>query len=61
MVSTNDTFQALADYFKSYIVDTSNGAFQVFQSFTYGEMVIIFLLTMIFALLCLKWFFEVIR
>lgn len=52
---------SMEDFFKSYVVDTMHGSFQVFQSFTYGEMVIIFLLTMIFFLLRLKWFFEVIR
>lgn len=52
---------ALNDFYKSYIIDTVNGSFQVFQSFTYGEMVISFLLAAIFLLMLLKWVFEVVR
>lgn len=52
---------ALNSFYESYIVESVNGSFQVFQSFTYGEMVISFLLASIFLLMLLKWVFEVIR
>ena len=51
---------ALNGFYKNYIIDTVNGSFQVFQSFTYGEMVISFLLASIFILMLLKWVYEVI-
>jgi hypothetical protein len=66
-METNDAsvkdefFQALGDFYHSYIVETAHGSFQVFQSFTYGEMVISFLLTCILFAFLLKWFYEVIR
>ena len=52
---------ALNEFYKNYIVDTVNGSFQVFQSFTYGEMVISFLLALFIALYTLKWIWEVIK
>lgn len=52
---------AFDEFYQNYIVDTVNGSFQVFQSFTYGEMVISFLLFAIFLLMLFKWVFEVIR
>ncbi len=52
---------ALNEFYKNYIVDTVNGSFQVFQSFTYGEMVISFLLALFILLYTFKWIWEVIR
>jgi hypothetical protein len=52
---------ALNEFYKNYIVDTVNGSFQIFQSFTYGELVISFLLALIVMLFILKWAWEVIR
>lgn len=52
---------ALNEFYKNYIVDTVNGSFQVFQSFTYGEMVISFLLALYILLYTFKWIWEVIR
>lgn len=51
----------IEEYFHQYVVETVNGSFQVFQSFTYGEMVIATLLTCILFLMTLRFFFEVIR
>lgn len=56
----DDVLNALKDFYQSYIVETANGTFQVFQSFTYGEMVISFLLAIIIFLMLLKWIYEVI-
>lgn len=56
-----DILSVLNEFYHSYIVDTYNGAFQVFKSFTYGEMVISFLLFMIMLIILLKWFYEVLR
>lgn len=53
--------ETLNEFYKNYIVDTVHGSFQVFQSFTYGEMVISLLLTAIFLLMVAKWFWEVVR
>lgn len=52
---------ALKEFYQSYIVDTFNGAFQVFRSFTYGEMVIALMLFLILMVILLKWLYEVIR
>lgn len=52
---------ALNEFYQQYVVDTVNGSFQVFQSFTYGEMVISFLLATLVTLYTLKWIWEVIR
>jgi hypothetical protein len=51
---------ALNEFYRQYIVETANGSFQVFQSFTYGEMVISFLLFTLVVLYSLKWFWEVV-
>lgn len=60
-MNKDDLISALNEFYKNYIVDTVHGSFQVFQSFTYGEMVISLLLAGIFLLMLLKWFWEVIR
>ena len=52
---------ALNEFYHNYVVDTINGSFQVFQSFTYGEMVISFLLFAILMTMIFKWVFEVLR
>jgi len=52
---------SLNEFYHNYIVETINGSFQVFQSFTYGEMVISFLLFAILMLLGFKWIWEVVR
>lgn len=54
-------FDSLDSFYRSYIVDTVSGSFQVFQSFTYGEMLISLLLFLCLALFCLKWFWEAVR
>ncbi|AHD07789.1 hypothetical protein ERICII_04141 (plasmid) [Paenibacillus larvae subsp. larvae DSM 25430] len=51
----------LGDFFHSYIVDTVSGSFRVFQSFTYGEMLISLLLFTILLLLTFRWIFDVLR
>lgn len=44
-----------------YVVDTVSGGIQLYQSFSYGEMVISFLLLCILLVMCFKWFWEVLR
>lgn len=61
MTDKQTMIDALNDFYKNYIVETVNGSFQVFQSFTYGEMVISFLLALLVAMFGLKWFWEVVR
>lgn len=53
--------QDLNDFFKSHLIDTPDGFLQIFQSFTYGEMVISFLLFLIVLLFVFKWLWEVLR
>lgn len=60
-MDTQQYKDALNDFYNNYIVETVNGSFQIFQSFTYGELVISFLLTLIVVLFILKWAWEVIR
>lgn len=60
-MDTQSYVDALNQFYKNYIVETVNGSFQVFQSFTYGEMVISLLLTVLVLLYGLKWFWEVVR
>jgi hypothetical protein len=55
------TLSALNDFYNHYIVTTLHGSFQVFQSFTYGEMTISLLLFSIFLLMVFKWVYEVTR
>lgn len=59
---TKDSFvSALQEYYNSYLVDTVNGSFQVFQSFTYGEMAICLLLVAILFTMVFQWLWMVIR
>lgn len=60
-MTKDDFVLALKEFYSSYIVDTANGSFQVFQSFSYGEMTISLLLLSIFLLMVFKWVYEVIR
>lgn len=57
----DDVKNALSDFYAHYIVDTVNGSFQIFQSFTYGEMTISILLFSIILLMVFRWLYEVIR
>lgn len=51
---------SLHEFYQSYIVDTVNGSFQIFQSMTYGEIIISFLLLIIIFIMILKWVYQVI-
>lgn len=53
--------QGLNDFYHSYVVETASGSFQVFQSFTYGEMLICILLFCGLLLFTFKWLWEVLR
>ncbi|WP_116314963.1 hypothetical protein, partial [Escherichia coli] len=57
-ITKEDVIAALDEFYESYIVESVNGTFQVFQSFTYGEMVISFLLFSILLVIIFKWIFE---
>jgi hypothetical protein len=59
-MTRDDMISALDTFYHNYIINTFNGSFQVFQSFTYGEMTISLLLFSIFILMLLKWIYEVI-
>jgi hypothetical protein len=53
--------EAFQTFYHQYVVETANGSFQVFQSFTYGEMTISFLLATILLFSVFKFIFEVFR
>jgi hypothetical protein len=53
--------QGIAGFYKHYVVTTADQSFQVFQSFSYGEMTIALLLTVFIVLYGLKWVWEVLR
>lgn len=55
----SDDLQAFKDFYESSIVDTIEGSLQIFHSFTYGEMIIAFLLLLILLLQLFKWVWEV--
>ena len=54
-----DFTQDLKDFYKHYIVETPDGLIQVFQSLTYGEMLISFFLLVLIVLYILRWVFDV--
>lgn len=53
--------ESLNEIFQNYVVETTEGTFQVFKSFTYGEMALSFLLLTFIVLFVLKWIWEVVR
>lgn len=55
----SDDLQAFKDFYESSIIDTIEGSLQIFHSFTYGEMIIAFLLLLILLLQLFKWVWEV--
>ena len=54
-----DFTEDLKEFYKHYILETPDGVIQVFQSLTYGEMLISFLLLVMIALYLLRWVFDV--
>ncbi|NAW45093.1 hypothetical protein FGF76_24210 [Salmonella sp. gx-f4] len=59
--NSSDFVSALKEFYSQYVVTTGHGAFQVFQSFTYGEMVISFLLLAILFFMIFRFIYEVLR
>lgn len=51
----------LSDYINVIKVELTNVTLYVYQSLTFGEMLIALLLSMIILLFLLKWFYEVVR
>lgn len=54
-----DFTKDLKEFFTHYIVETPDGFFQIFQSMTYGEMLISFLLFTLIVLYVLRWIYDV--
>ena len=54
-----DFTEDLKEFYKHYILETPDGVIQVFQSLTYGEMLISFLLLFLIVLYLLRWIFDV--
>lgn len=61
METGESVLAGLQSFYKNYLVETPNGFLQIFNSFTYGEMVISFLLLVLVLLFTFKWFWEVLR
>lgn len=53
--------ESLNEFFQNYVVETTEGTFRVFKSFTYGELALSFLLLTLIVLFVLKWIWEVVR
>lgn len=51
----------LLDFYQTYLVEVGDQTFQVFKSFTYGELTIVLLLMCILFVLVFKWIYEVMR
>lgn len=58
---TQSVLDALTAFYKQYIVTTADQSFQVFQSFTYGEMTISALLLTGVFLYVARWIWDVLR
>lgn len=56
-----NVLEDLKAFYEHYIVETPSGLLQVFTSFTYGEMLISFLLFVLVLLFGFKWLWEVLR
>lgn len=54
-----DFTEDLKEFYKHYIVETPDGFIQVFQSLSYGEMLISFFLLVLIVLYILRWVFDV--
>lgn len=54
-----DFTQDLKDFYNHYILETPDGFIQVFQSLSYGEMLISFFLLVLIVLYVLRWVFDV--
>ena len=60
-ITKEDIIYSLNEFYENHVVDTVDQSFQIFRSFTYGEMVISFLLLCILLVMTFKWIFEVLR
>ncbi len=58
-VENNSFLADLNSFFEGYKIELPNGFLQIFSSFTYGEMVISFLLLVLVMLFTFKWLWEV--
>lgn len=56
-----DFVEDLQKFYKHYLVETPEGFIQIFQSLTYGELIISFLLLLLIVLYVMKWLYEIVR
>jgi len=56
-----DILDSLNTFYHQYLVPIADSSVQVFQSFTYGEMVISLLLALIFLTMVFRWIWEALR
>jgi hypothetical protein len=57
----DQVLKGIDQFYESYLISTVDGTIQIFRSFTYGEMVISFLLLCILFVLTFMWFWGVLR
>lgn len=50
---------SLRDFYEYSLIDTVEGTLQIFHSFTYGELIISFILLLLLLLQVFKWIWEV--
>lgn len=60
-VYESEAYAALQSFYFNYLDPSSGTVVQVFESFTYGEMVIATLLFTLLVLYAFKWIWEVLR
>lgn len=56
-----EVHDGLSRFYLSHIVPLADQSVQVFQSFTYGEMLISLILLLILLVMVFKWIWEVLR
>jgi len=57
----DSVISALDTYYQSYVIETVDESIQVFQTLTYGEMLISLLLLCLLFLHTFRWIWEVLR
>lgn len=55
----NEIVEGLNTFYASHVIETKEQTLQIFRSFTYGEMVIAYLLLLILLVMIFKWVWEV--
>jgi hypothetical protein len=60
-IDLNELYKTISEIMPNYLVQTKNGSFAVFQTLTYGDMLISFLLLLILLVLTFNWIWSLLR